>query len=66
MDNASFHKSPRIRELIESLGCRLIYLPPYSPDLNPIKHVWANLKALIRTHKHRQDNLSLAIADCIS
>jgi transposase len=66
MDNASFHKSPRIRELIESVGCRLIYLPPYSPDLNPIEHVWANLKALIRTHQHRQDNLSLAIADCIS
>lgn len=66
MDNASFHKSPIIRELIESVGCKLIYLPPYSPDLNPIEHVWANLKTLIRKHKDRQDNLSLAIADCIS
>lgn len=65
MDNASFHKSPRIKELIENVGCRLIYLPPYSPDLNPIEHVWANLKALIRKHKDRQDNLSLAIAECI-
>ncbi len=65
MDNASFHKSAKIRELIESAGCRLIYLPPYSPDLNPIEHIWANLKALIRRHKDRQDNLSLAIHECV-
>ena len=37
MDNASFHKSPKTRELIESVGCRLIFLPPYSPNLNPIE-----------------------------
>ena len=65
MDNASFHKSPKVRELIENIGCTLLYLPPYSPDLNPIEHVWANLKALIRKHKDRQDNLSLAIQECI-
>lgn len=65
MDNASFHKSAKIKELIESTGCRLIYLPPYSPDLNPIEHMWANLKKLIRKHKDRQDNLSLAIQECI-
>ena len=35
MDNASFHKSQRTKELIESVGCKLIFLPPYSPDLNP-------------------------------
>jgi len=44
MDNASFHKSPKIREAIEQAGCRLIYLPPYSPDLNPIETFWANMK----------------------
>jgi transposase len=44
MDNASFHKSIRTKELIESAGCKLIFLPPYSPDLNPIEIVWANLK----------------------
>jgi hypothetical protein len=37
MDNAAFHRSPRTRELIESVGCQLIFLPPYSPDLNPIE-----------------------------
>ena len=37
MDNASFHKSPRIKPAIEKAGCRLIYLPPYFPDLNPIE-----------------------------
>jgi putative transposase len=44
MDNASFHKSPRIRKIIENVGCQLLYLPPYSPDLNPIEHYWAWLK----------------------
>jgi len=48
MDNASFHKSPKIREAIEQAGCRLIYLPPYSPDLNPIEIFWANMKQWIK------------------
>lgn len=47
-DQASFHQSPRLRELIESSGCRLIYLPAYSPDLNPIEQWWSALKARIR------------------
>ena len=37
MDNLSSHKGPRVRELIEGKGCELLYLPPYSPDLNPIE-----------------------------
>ena len=45
MDNASFHKSEKIQELIEAAGCLLDYLPPYSPDLNPIEHKWAQAKA---------------------
>lgn len=48
MDNLSSHKGPRVRELIESAGARLLYLPPYSPDFNPIEHAFAKLKALIR------------------
>ena len=48
MDNASFHKSQRTRELIESVGCRIIFLPPYSPDLNPIEKFWANMKRWIK------------------
>lgn len=48
MDNASFHKSAKTKELIESVGCKLIYLPPYSPDLNPIEKFWANMKRWIK------------------
>ena len=66
MDNASFHKSAKVKALIEQVGCRLIYLPPYSPDLNPIEHVWANLKRFIRKNDNRQDNLSLAIEQSIA
>jgi transposase len=45
MDNASFHKSERIQETVEAAGCLLEYLPPYSPDLNPIEHKWAQARA---------------------
>ena len=48
MDNASFHKSQRTKDLIESVGCKVIFLPPYSPDLNPIEKFWANMKRWIR------------------
>lgn len=48
MDNASFHKSLKTKELIEQVGCKLIFLPPYSPDLNPIEKFWANMKRWIR------------------
>ena len=48
MDNASFHKSQRTRELIDSVGCKLIFLPPYSPDLNLIEKFWANMKRWIK------------------
>jgi transposase len=40
-DNASIHKSPRIKELINNAGCALVFLPAYSPDFNPIEHFWA-------------------------
>jgi transposase len=48
MDNAAFHKSQKTQELIESVGCRIIFLPPYSPDLNPIEKFWANMKRWIK------------------
>jgi transposase len=43
MENLSSHKGPRVRELIEERGCELLYLPPYSPDLNPIEEAFAKL-----------------------
>ncbi len=48
IDNASFHKGGRIKKLIEGAGCTLIYLPAYSPDLNPIEHFWHQIKNSIR------------------
>jgi transposase len=48
MDNLTSHKGPRVRELIEGRGCELLYLPPYSPDLNPIEEAFAKLKTLLR------------------
>jgi transposase len=49
MDNASIHKAKEIRELIEKAGCHLVFLPPYSPDLNPIEHSWSHMKQKIRS-----------------
>ena len=48
MANASFHNSQKTKELIESAGCKLIFLPPYLPDLNPIEKFWANMKHWIK------------------
>lgn len=48
MDNASFHKSAAIAEMIEAAGCKLLFLPPYSPDLNKIEKFWARLKHWLR------------------
>jgi transposase len=45
MDNAPFHKSERIQKAVDATGCLLEYLPPYSPDLNPIEHKWAQARA---------------------
>jgi len=49
IDNARFHKSKKVVELIENIGCKIIFLPPYSPDFNPIEHWWAAVKSAIRT-----------------
>jgi transposase len=48
MDNLTAHKGSRVRDLIEGRGCELLYLPPYSPDFNPIEEAFAKLKALLR------------------
>ena len=50
MDNLRAHKSKRVKELIEATGAQIIYLPPYSPDLNPIEAAWAKVKKLIRKY----------------
>ncbi len=53
MDNLSSHKVDGVEEAINAVGARGLYLPPYSPDLNPIEQVFAKLKALLRKAKER-------------
>jgi transposase len=66
MDNLSSHKVAGVRERIEAAGAELLYLPPYSPDLNPIEKAWAKLKHLLRTAKARTaEALENAIAQLL-
>jgi transposase len=60
-DNASFHKNSQFKQLIESVGCKLLYLPTYSPDLNPIEPWWGVLKARIRRIRLPEMTLEQAI-----
>ena len=53
MDNLSSHKGPAVRRAIEGAGASLLYLPPYSPDFNPIENAFAKLKALLRKAAER-------------
>jgi transposase len=53
MDNLSAQKGGRVKELIEQRGCELIYLPPYSPDLNPIEEAFSKIKGLLRKAEAR-------------
>jgi transposase len=66
MDNLSAHKVAGIRELIEACGAQLIYLPPYSPDLNPIEKAWSKLKQFLRAAKARTaEALDQAITEAL-
>ena len=48
MDNASFHRKKILKRMAKEAGCKVIFLPAYSPDFNPIEKVWANLKKFLR------------------
>jgi transposase len=66
MDNLSSHKVKGVRQRIEAAGAELLYLPPYSPDLNPIEKAWSKLKLLLRSAKARtKDVLDQAITDLL-
>ena len=53
MDNLAAHKVDGVRERIERVGAQLLYLPPYSPDFNPIEPAWSKVKQLLRGAKAR-------------
>lgn len=64
MDNLSSHKVAGVRERIQAAGADLLYLPPYSPDLNPIEKAWAKLKQILRSAKARtREALDQVIAE---
>ena len=66
MDNLSSHKVKGVRERIEAAGAQRLYLPPYSPDLNPLEKAWAKLKQLLRAAKARtKEALDQAIAEML-
>lgn len=67
MDNLPAHKISGVRETIEKVGARLLYLPPYSPDFNPIEMAFSKLKALLRKAAARSiDELWSVVANCLS
>lgn len=66
MDNLSAHKVEGVRTLIEATGARLLYLPSYSPYLNPIEQCWSKLKAILRSKQAREPTaLDQAITEAI-
>lgn len=69
MDNAAFHKSAQTRDLIEKAGCYLLFLPTYSPDLNPIEHWWHKIKSLLKPlvqkpYENLQELIGLCLLTC--
>ena len=65
MDNCSIHKSAKVKELIESVGCCVKYLPPYSPDFNPIENYWAVMKGHIKKIRAQCNDLLEAVDETL-
>ena len=61
MDNATFHKSQDTHRLITENNGQVWYLPPYSPDLNPLEHTWATWKRQVRRYRNQFDSLALTL-----
>ncbi len=58
MDNAAFHKNKLTEELIKSANCNLLYLPPYSPDFNPIEQKWSHVKTKVKKIRDKFNNFT--------
>ena len=63
MDNATFHSKIYLPIIAEAYGHRILWLPKYSPDFNPIEHAWANLKRWLCNYSHYYSNIRLALLD---
>lgn len=67
MDNLSAHKTKKVRKLVEEAGCELLYLPPYSPDFNPIEEAFSKIKGILRrAEARRREVLIEALGPAIS
>lgn len=67
MDNLRTHKVDGVRQAIEFAGAKLLYLPPYSPDFNPIERLWSKIKSILRKWKVRAvDQLNPSISHAFS
>jgi len=67
MDNLAAHKTPAVKEAIESVGASVLYLPPYSPDFNPIEAMWSKVKSHLRSAAARTfDTVCSAVNDAIN
>ena len=64
LDNATFHKKSVLPQLAQKYGCDVLFLPPYSPDLNPIEKKWAWLKKKLRDILQFHDSFDLALQNC--
>lgn len=67
LDNVGAHKVPRAKELVESVGARLLFMPPYHPELNPIEEAWSKIKTILRAAEARTiEALDNAIAAAVT
>jgi len=65
LDNASFHKSGRLREIVREGGCELLYLPKYSPDMNKIEQQWYGIKQRVRKSEGTEESLQERVDEAI-
>jgi transposase len=61
MDNASFHKRTALETIAQAYGHKILWLPKYSPDKNPIEHIWANMKKWLRSFAQNYITIQKAI-----
>ena len=66
LDNARFHRKKAVQRILKKVGCRALFLPAYSPDLNPIEHQWHGLKTRVRTHRLKGMNFKQALEAAIT
>lgn len=65
LDNASFHHTQSVRNVVEEFGCYLLFLPTYSPDFNPIENQWGNLKNRVKKTRDNYKKIRNCIQDSL-